>query len=818
MARGRRGSGARGNRGRKSRTSSRSSSSRSSRSTSSRSRNTRGSGARGNRGRTTSTRTTRTSKTTNTKSTQSSQSTNSRSRRGANYAGLAKKLGVHASVVKNQAAMRDRARARHAKFKQTRVQTFGGKKTNFSKAEQKRITDAGYRVQGYSKAPAQSSTQLQINKDNAMYGNTVPTGSFNISEEGKRIAEQNKAEAAAKKKAAEAAAKKEATRKSTFDPGRLKGGILTQASAAFADTFAKPKYMYQGNFAGRLPGLSNYFSPDAGAAATYSRSGALKGIPFAGGSASGTLTRFNVPDGAKIGRSPLGIRQFKLNPKQMTQLGKGITVAGDDVAKVAAKGLGKYGARAVPFVGAGLSLADSFNRVREGDYTGAALAAGSAIPGPVGWASLAGLAAKDISSAINTKETKTASVDAGGLNIGSTGGVDSGEAEGSGTGRTLTARFNKPGLDTLAGGLDFATNDRFDFDNLGKGFFGYGAVTPSNVINDAMSIAQNKNLTVKDMGTFLNTVKDVSTSDDKLGTVKNIIADQDTTSRLLGPVYNQLRNSEIVDSLATKKLGLPDNYGEQLDQTKGAIETAYNKLGTDNKANRKIISDLFIGNDPNLNLLKRGAEQFTNESGTIANYQDKTNLAKFQDSFKENSPLFKGLNKDERGMIGSLGNWRLSNLGTKIVGDNLEGTKNVADLASNIIDTAGTNKATQSFLKTIGVKGAPTPKSIIGGALPKFGVSSGTGNPINRLKSSAGFNATTLAAATPTSVEEVLPLPTTATQTGTDSGNLASIIQTAYQNQMSLYGMNPNYMANFRRPRFNTRPKRFRQVFNRGYF
>ena len=39
-------------------------------------------------------------------------------------------------------------------------------------------------------------------------------------------------------------------------------------------------------------------------------------------------------------------------------------------------------------------------------------------------------------------------------------------------------------------------------DNLGKGLFGYGAVTPSNVINDAMSIAQNKNLTVNDMRTY----------------------------------------------------------------------------------------------------------------------------------------------------------------------------------------------------------------------------------------------------------------------------------------------------------------------------
>ena len=79
-------------------------------------------------------------------------------------------------------------------------------------------------------------------------------------------------------------------------------------------------------------------------------------------------------------------------------------------------------------------------------------------------------------------------------------------------------------------------------------------------------------------------------------------------------MYDQLRNSEIVDSLATKKLKLPSNYGEQLDQTKGALETAYNSLGDNDKENRKIISDLFKGDNQNLNLLKRAAEQFTNES------------------------------------------------------------------------------------------------------------------------------------------------------------------------------------------------------------
>ena len=109
----------------------------------------------------------------------------------------------------NKKSMQDKARERHTKFTQTKVQTFGGKKTSFSNAEKNRIKAAGYSVEGYSKAPAQSNTQLQVNKDNQMYGNTVPTGSFNISDEAKAQAEANKK-----------AAQEEATRKSTFDSNR----------------------------------------------------------------------------------------------------------------------------------------------------------------------------------------------------------------------------------------------------------------------------------------------------------------------------------------------------------------------------------------------------------------------------------------------------------------------------------------------------------------------------------------------------------------------------------------------------------------------
>tara|TARA_Y100000996_G_scaffold339124_1_gene275995 strand:+ start:473 stop:1756 length:1284 start_codon:yes stop_codon:yes gene_type:complete len=53
---------------------------------------------------------------------------------------------------KTKTAAQKAAAARHAKFKQTKVQTLGGKRTSFSNAEKKRIKDAGYSVSGYSKA------------------------------------------------------------------------------------------------------------------------------------------------------------------------------------------------------------------------------------------------------------------------------------------------------------------------------------------------------------------------------------------------------------------------------------------------------------------------------------------------------------------------------------------------------------------------------------------------------------------------------------------------------------------------------------------
>jgi len=84
---------------------------------------------------------------------------------------------------KKKTSVQKKAAERHKKFKQTRVQTFGGKKTSFSKSEQKRIKDAGYSVKGYSKAPAKSTpksiakgtTGIGPVKSGATYSKAVST-------------------------------------------------------------------------------------------------------------------------------------------------------------------------------------------------------------------------------------------------------------------------------------------------------------------------------------------------------------------------------------------------------------------------------------------------------------------------------------------------------------------------------------------------------------------------------------------------------------------------------------------------------------------
>ena len=696
----------------------------------------------------------------------------------------------------NKQKMTDAAKARHAKFKQTKVQTFGGKKTSFTKAEEKRITDAGYSVAGYSKAKPNvgAGTEGMVAADNAQYGTSFPDGSFTISEEGKKQAEENKAIKAAKDS-------------SLF--GNYSAQIGGRFATTFADTFAKPKYMYQGNMAGRLPGLSNYFSPDVGTGMPYMKGGKLRGIPFTGGDATGSLTKFKVPKDAKLSRSVLGVRQYKLNPSQMKNLGMGVT---DDAAKFAAKGLSKYGVRAIPFVGAVPSLVDAGMRFRDKDYTGAALAVGSAIPGKIGWASLGGLAAYDASKALTGDTAQVASAaDTGGLNIGS---VDSGDTEGSKTGRTVVSTDRDKNINYDVGGiakeaftrynrfpasaLDALTGNKYDFDNLGR--------PPTTVSEQIQSL---KNSPIK----------------------KAILSAQTgvDANRMLnegGAAAESLMKNYVSKIDASSAKGIRNPIARLFKDTAGDNQTDATAMAGRAMSAFSVDDDNF-SNEPNklTKLLKfAGVPQLSEEN--VQDIRHTFNKTVTEDSDipgkgLTNIPYTQALgfaNRITSGKIKDGVEESMNQLNMKNVPTLDDAVALGSQFATNMKTEGTVTKKRMDELdalyKKYGPGGgqAPTIPSIIKGIGGARGAR-GSGNNLT-ISGSKNMTATIPDALTP----EILPLPTTVAQGGTNATTLAQLQKQAYNNQLSVYGMNPNYFANIMQQRLNTRPKRFRQVFNRGYF
>ena len=732
---------------------------------------------------------------------------------------IAQKKTISQTKSDNKKKMQDAAKARHAKFKQTKVQTFGGKKTSFSKSEQKRITDAGYNVAGYSKAKPNvgAGTDAMVAADNAQYGTSVPEGSFAISEAGRIQAEQNKAEAAAKKAAAEAAAKAEATRKSTFDANRLSFNMNNPFTG---QSFLAGGYNQPGRLGSwfdkglniRVPNEANasfgrLFSDDMSQLGKFTdKSGKVEGGLFNTGipknfrqakqlfTGKGGLG-FSFGSGIGTGPTPLGrqtVRRFLPYAGQIS-LGSQIFNEGraDSATSKAISNIGNIN------VG-GLSIGPQSDPSTDiGARAGRFF---TSIPGKV--ANLFG------------GDTQVASTEAGGLNIGGGGGVDSGDAPKSNLGRALTFGKNlvqQPkalaafGVDvanqlfsprladgTLTGNMDFAGNLPGD-----KGFDNRD-VQIKSAVNNAMDS------------------KFVQQYGENLGLPKNFKAQTKDLMSALGENYQGATadrdgiykgTSETAKNLSSDKRLAP-------------LAKFLNQLGTNNEN----VTDA----DRNKKFSMMGFQTpFTNEMAADA-----------ITAFQPNVDKMAGLSKADRGLIeGGGGNRIISGkltdiarealIGDKGKGETLGLTKGSPLTIGNMVDagnliasnynTEGTlaNQRSAEIANLANKAGKITTPSLIKGLIPKFG---GSGSFRPNAVSSLGMGATTLAAATPTSVEEVLPLPTTATQTGTDSGNLASIMQEAYQNQMSLYGMNPNYFANIQQPRFNRPRKRFRQVFNRGYF
>jgi len=683
----------------------------------------------------------------------------------------------------NKKSMQDAARARNQKFKQTKVQTFGGKKTNFSKAEQKRITDAGYSVAGYSKAPAKSDTQIQVERDNQLYGNTVPVGSFNISEEGKKLAEKNKAELAAKK-AAEA--QKEATLKSTFDPKRLNN--LTSFSASFNNPLTSSNYFNLGKNI-RVPNedtasFSKLFKDDLSQVTRTDKA-------FKAGDTSlksfRPLKAFTDPKLRDTGPTPL-VRQFatRFLPAGLRNLSLGSQIFNEGRSDSAlTKSLNQVGNVNV----GGLSIGPQSDPST--DIGARASRFFTSLPGKV------------VNAFTGGDDTKVAS--AGGLNIG--GGVDS---EGSNTGRTVVTTdkdknisYDYGGIakDAFLGTADALTFNKFDFDNLGR---------PGD----------DKTFTQK-FETFKKSPLQQAIISKQTGIdAKRIINEG-------GPAAESLFKNYIGDIDSSSKKGVRNPIARFLRDVGSDDATAM--------AGRAI--DAYGYNDPNFSddpnkltkMLKfSGLPQLSEEN--VQDLRHTFNKSVTEDTGIQGKSILKNVPYNQAlGFANRIVSGKLSDSTSEAM--NQLGMQNVGNIdeAINLGMQINTNKGVEGTVanKRFGEldnliqkygpgKGQiPTIPSIIKGIGGAVGRSGGSSAPL-QIQGASGMTATL--PINPQVAQQVLPLPTTATQTGTDSGNLASIMQNAYQNQMSLYGMNPNYFANIMQPRFNRPRKRFRQVFNRGYF
>jgi len=353
----------------------------------------------------------------------------------------------------NQQSMRDAARIRNQKFKQTGVQTLGGKKTSFTKAEQDKIKAAGYTVDGYSKAAARSDADV---------------ASFRKAAEAKAAAE-----AAARKAADEKLARQ-------FDPSRLYAGTEYDNYVASLPEGVRNDMMIGGQTRSPLSeaaiAAGTIFGGKAllsGGLSALGLGGASKGLGFkgvqAGFTGMGKKGFDAIRGGAKyiaskkpqiLGRGAYSAPTFKGAQRYAGSTGSlgGAQTPGGVIKSIVpgrASRIGFIESQAkVPSAtfDKGVQLA---NKLSAGNYGKSSLAntlrsqmvSGVAPGGGIG-SNLGNIA----------KQTGVATAVAGGLNIGSSGGVDSGEASDKPSG---LARV-------IAGGADKVMRDTTDFDKRGR--------------------------------------------------------------------------------------------------------------------------------------------------------------------------------------------------------------------------------------------------------------------------------------------------------------------------------------------------------------
>ncbi len=351
----------------------------------------------------------------------------------------------------------------------------------------------------------------------------------------------------------------------------------------------------------------------------------------------------------------------------------------------------------------------------------------------------------------------------------------------------LTGNKNQSALQQVTGALKFGR------DNL----------------SDIVKFARQDDASMGEVADAMEYARDIK----NLGPLKATANLTPTEAQGIGDVYNFAKDTDLYNNTLTKFGG--EGFPSAVNQFADYVGENYNKLSDDVAANRRVVSDMMIGNDPRLDVPKAIAYQYQDQVNP--NLRD-LGIAGFQTAVQNamlpNAQKLKGINKDERGIVGSIGNFLLSNDAKNIATQNLPGTTNALSLASNIIasgsdPTSSTYKDSQRFLRTAGV-GGPTPESILKG-ITGFG-SGGSNKPLSGASKTQPV---------PTLVpEEILEfLEPTVPTTDTSEMSLPEFVDPtdAYNDALNEFLYNPNYFPEVQQ--YQKKPvKTFAQTFNRDYF
>ena len=659
---------------------------------------------------------------------------------------------------------------------------------------------------------AAGGTSAQVARDNAMYGNTFPSGAIGISEEGRKQAERQQS---------------------------IQGRFMP----------SNPAYKGVG---ARETGPVRYTNADYLTATPYIN--AFKRT-FMGDGLQGN--RFNPADraaalGAGYTDSAIGVANFAKN--RLVPFGKLAPniptlpkFKDENLQKL--RGFGSVVIPALQTFGAANRLSQVGLGQEVGQMTLSNAAYNAGVRPTLTKTGITGVNPLTIAKAFTPEMLKT----------GPTAG---GSAAILGTATALSAAQQAKASDTQTGGLNISgetPNTRrsltsralgavdavvgTDLDKLGGRTTPFGERLTSS-IDSFGTLRKNMSDLGINMGGDLslkglqNTAKNISTTGKKLSmedlaastsfakafkdkpidAVANL--NPDGSKRVIKTLATLNKNKDVSEALA--------NYGGEgfqkgLRDTASLVSDNYDKLSTDAKGNRKVISDMLMGNDPRSEFAKRFAfQQKENPQLSMQSkikYASDPNFKQFTGKGFENK--IKGINKKEMGFTGSLGNFVLSNQGRDVVTGNVPGTNNALDLASNIINTgrdpsSSTYDASQGFLKTIGAGGQPTPGSIIKGInpLPRFFRRGGSGALSSR--SSGGGTAAPVGQLPQVQNPAEIPLPVIPQmpqQQGTQANTLSNIQNQSYQNTFN------NLMAQFRpRTTSTSRRRNFRTSFNRDYF